>query len=108
MGDNSASANDLKQCIDEWIVSGSAAAQSFTVGGSTLMVCISEHCVVVVISHISLQVPPPEVPQPSSLPFWIWIIVGVVAGLILCSLVIIICCVICCTTCSKNRDKSMK
>jgi hypothetical protein len=37
VGDNSAKAGDLKTCIDKWLVSGAAAAQSFMVGGVTLM-----------------------------------------------------------------------
>ena len=37
VGDNSAGADDLKTCIDEWLVSGTAAAQSFMVGGIILM-----------------------------------------------------------------------
>ena len=38
VGDNSASAGDLKTCIDKWIVSGADAAQSFMVGGLILRV----------------------------------------------------------------------
>ena len=40
VGDNSASANDLKTCIDEWFESGTAATQSLSVGGTTLMVIL--------------------------------------------------------------------
>lgn len=38
VGDDSTSAGQLKMCIDEWISSGVAAAQSFTVGGANLTV----------------------------------------------------------------------
>ena len=44
VGDNSASAGELKTCIDKWLVSGADAAQSFVVGGSILMVCVSKPC----------------------------------------------------------------
>ena len=40
VGDDSASAGRLKMCIDDWISSGVAAAQSFTVGGTTLTVSV--------------------------------------------------------------------
>ena len=40
VGDNSASANDLKTCIDEWFESGTAATVSLSVGGTTLMVIL--------------------------------------------------------------------
>jgi hypothetical protein len=40
VGDDLASAVQLKMCIDDWISSGAAATQSFTVGGTILMVSV--------------------------------------------------------------------
>ena len=40
VGDNSTlSANELKKCIDDQLVSGVLVAQSFAAGGTNLMVC---------------------------------------------------------------------
>lgn len=54
------------------------------------------------IMQLSVENTPVEPQQP--LPSWIWIVVGVVPGVVVSSIIVVVICVICWAAC-KNRDK---
>ena len=51
VGSNSATANDLKDCIADWLASDTPAAQSFSIGGDPLMVSTVDVLVSVCCKH---------------------------------------------------------